>query len=155
MRNHLYIALFAAAALTACKGKDPSPPSPGTTEATPAAVTRPATDVAPKKPKVTSPERISEIEASGQTGLWSSVAAVCKGAKGDRTVLTWNVSSSGAERVVVYVIDKNGEERNFGQGGPIGEKETGPWVRAGTTFKIRAKDSKEELGNVLIAEKPC
>jgi hypothetical protein len=54
-----------------------------------------------------------------------------------------------------HVVDKNGQERNFGQGGPIGLKETGPWLRPGITFKIRAADSKQELGSVVIGEKQC
>ena len=108
-------------------------------------------------PRRITPEEIAQIDASGKTGLWSDVTDVCpKDAKaGVRTTLTWNVKASGAERVVVYVVDKNGQERNFGQGGPIGLKETGPWLHPGIIFKIRAADSKQELGSVVIGEKQC
>lgn len=151
----LTIALLAVA-LAACNKQAPAPAATGTT---PADQSSQAAEAPPVKapPRRITPEEIAQIDASGKTGLWSDVTAVCpKDAKaGARTTLTWNVKASGAERVVVYVVDKNGQERNFGQGGPIGLKETGPWLRPGITFKIRAADSKQELGNVVIGEKQC
>ena len=146
--------------LAACNR--PSPPEAASAPETapaPAATTAPAAPaaapVAKRAARRITPDEIAQIEASGRTGLWSEVMEVCAGAKPVRTTLTWNVKPSGAERVVVYVVDRKGVERNFGQGGPIGLKETGPWLRSGTVFKVRAAGTKEELGNLVIGEKQC
>lgn len=136
--------------LGACSKPEPVP-TPDARSASPA----------PKPPaqarKAITPERIQEIEASGQSGLWSSVTEVC--AKdvnlGLRTMLTWNVKDRGTEKVVVYAVDNKNVERHFGQGGPVDERETGPWLRPGVSFKIRDHNSGVELGSVVIGEKPC
>lgn len=136
-----------------------------------AACNRPADDVAnvaaeATKPKVgaeqhprlrpITPEEIAQIEASGKTGLWSEVTEVCRkaGGQGVRTTLTWNVTDKGVDRVVVYVVDKNGTERHFGKGGPVGRRVTGPWLRPGLIFKLRGPD-KQEVAAVTIGEKQC
>jgi len=145
--------LLVLIALAACNREAPTPAPADAAPATrePAAVPAPP---ARRPARRITPDEIAQIEASGRTGLWSEVTEVCAGAKPVRTTLTWNVAPSGAERVVVYVVDK-GVERNFGQGGPIGLKETGPWLRAGTEFKLRAAGTKEELGNLVIGRKQC
>ena len=109
------------------------------------------------RPKPISAEEIAQIEATGQTGLWSDVTEVCStDAKTRvRAMLTWNVKASGADKVVLYVVGKDGKEHNFARGGAVGHKQTGPWVKAGATFKLRRLDNKEELGSVVIGEKQC
>lgn len=155
MRYPILLAAFVVLGLAAC---NPQAPTPSVTNPSPAdsansdAAKKP---IAKKLPRRITAEEIAQIEASGRTGLWSEVTEMCPGAKPVRTTLTWNVKSSGAARVVVYVLAKNGEERNFGQGGAIGLKETGPWLRPGTTFKIRAAGTKQELGSLTISEKQC
>lgn len=148
--------LLAVIALAACNREAPRSASSADTSASPepTAASTPVAPVAKQPPRRITPDEIAKIEASGRTGLWSEVTEVCIGAKPVRTTLTWNVQSSGAERVVVYVVDK-GVERNFGQGGPIGLKETGPWLRSGTEFKIRAAGTKEEISNLVIGGKQC
>lgn len=98
------------------------------------------------------PERLAAIQASGRTGMWSSVDETCgKGTRAARsTTLAWNVSDSGASRVVVYVVNEEGVERNFGTGGPIGEKATGPWLRPGITFRLRDRQTKELIDELVI-----
>lgn len=100
------------------------------------------------------PARIAEIEATGKTGFWSEITDVCRGDH-PRTWLVWNVRDSGADRVIVYVVDKTGAEKNFAQGGPVGEKQTGPWLYPGIVFKLRALDDGRELGSVQVGEKSC
>ena len=140
--------------LGACSKPEPAAAPEATSSTAPAATETPAAQ--PQAPKVVTAERIQEIEASGLTGLRSSVTEVCAKEvnQGLRTTLTWNVKDRNAEKVVVYVVDKNGE-RHFGQGGPVGEKETGPWLRPGISFKIRDSSTKDELGSVVIGEKSC
>lgn len=104
------------------------------------------------RPRVTTPERIAAIEAEGRTGLWADVDATCgTGPRENRvTTLTWNVTESGSERVVLYVVSEDGNERNFGTGGPVGEKETGPWLRPDITFRLRDRETKEQIDELVI-----
>lgn len=129
------------------------------TAATPSAA-RTAPAVAPvAKPRARriTAEDIAQIEATGRTGLWSQITEVCRQPvkPGIATLLTWNVKASGADTVVLYVVARNGQERNFGRGGPVGRKATGPWLRPGTVFKLRRQDNKQEVGAVTIGEKAC
>lgn len=142
-------------ALSACKDKiendtTQSPADPAAVEPS-GATQAPVAGEAPQR-RGTSPERIAEIEAGGRTGLWADVDATCgKGPREARTTtLAWNVTGSGAERVVVYVVNEDGRERNFGTGGPIGEKQTGPWLRPGITFRLRDRETKEQIDEVVI-----
>lgn len=98
---------------------------------------------------------IQQVQASGKTGLWSEPGEVCGTGPRQRGVLTWNVAASGASKVIVYIVDKAGKERNFGQGGAIGRRETGPWLRPGTIFKLRNAEGKAELASVTIGKKDC
>lgn len=145
MRETLSVLLIAAT-LIACQKEVPNDNTGKRAPSSPTASSKP-----------TSPERIAEIESTGKTGLWATSPEVCmkEVGKGLRTMLVWNVKDQGASRVVVYVISNAGEEHHFGQGGPVGEKESGPWLRPGLVFMIRDYDSKEALGSVTIMEKPC
>lgn len=151
--RHPLLVLLLATALVACQKSEPSQPE-RTSEVPSSFEAKPAPAIPPKP---TSPERIAEIEATGQTGLWATTSEVCTSEvrSGLRTMLVWNVKGTGASRVIVYVVTNDGEERHFGQGGPVGEKETGPWLRPGLVFKIRNFESKEELGSVTITGKSC
>jgi len=138
-------------ALAACSKQEQAP------VATPAPQQSTAPAPAPRAaqpPKPTSPERIAEIKASGQTGLWATVVDVCPAdvKAGVRTTLVWNVEGQ-AERVILYVVDPKHGETHFGQGGAVGERETGPWLRPGLSFRIRNFDTKEELGALGIQER--
>lgn len=143
-------------ALSACKDKienDTTQPAADPAAATPAdTVDETPAPAADERPRVTSPERIAEIEAEGRTGLWADVDTTCgKGPRENRvTTLTWNVTDSGSERVVVYVVSEDGNERNFGTGGPVGEKETGPWLRPGITFRLRDRETREQIDELVI-----
>ncbi|QDQ74417.1 hypothetical protein FNZ56_11275 [Pseudoluteimonas lycopersici] len=148
------LALALAFALAGCKQKvDDSAangalPQPASTQQPAAASPQAATGEAKKPPRFASAARIAEIKASGKTGFWADPAEFCPGRR--VTTLTWNVESSGAQKVVVYVIDKEGKERNFGRGGPVGERQSGPWLKPGMTFKLRNQEGGAELGSITI-----
>lgn len=105
------------------------------------------------KPKVLTAEEIAAIEASGRTGLWSDVTDACAKGKPQSANLTWNVKAQHDGRVVVYLIDKNGEPRNFGQSGPVGSKQTGNWLRPGMIFRVRTQETKQDLAELTIGER--
>lgn len=157
MKNSILVVLTCTVILAAC-AEQAQPVNNQATESRPASAAETAKAApAAQAPKPTSPERIAEIEATGKTGVWASVTEVCPSdvKAGVRTTLTWNVKESGAERVILYVVDQNGSERNFAQGKAVGERETGPWLRPGLTFKVRNYETKDELGSVVIGEKSC
>lgn len=154
MRKTLILLAFFAFATTACKDKvEGAPTEPAATPAVagPAVADEPA-PAPERRPRRITPDRIAEIEASGRTGFWSSVTEVCPGSR-ERAILTWNVQDPADDKYVVYVVGKDGSERNFGQGGPIGEKATGPWLRPGATFRLRTGGDKQEVAKVEIAAK--
>ena len=154
VKNAALFVLATALLFVGCSKQEQPQSAPAATT-TPAPVAAPAP--VPQVPKATSPERIAEIEASGRTGMWATVTEVCPAEvkAGIRTTLVWNVKASGANRVILYVVDPDGRERNFGQGAAVGERETGPWLRPGRTFRIRNYDTKDDLGTVVIGEKSC
>lgn len=145
-------------ALSACKDKIENDTTAVAGDPASATTDEPPTDAtdtdAPRADRATSPERIEAIIASGDTGLWSSVESTCgTGPRDNRiTTLTWNVTGSGSERVVVYVVAEDGRERNFETGGPVGEQETGPWLRPGITFRLRDRETKELIDEVVIPQ---
>lgn len=100
-------------------------------------------------------DEIAQIKATGKTGIWAGETALCAAdaKKGIKTTLTWNVE--GADRVLVYATNTAGKEKRIGKGGPVGQLETGPWLRPGMSFKIRDADTNKDLGKVEITEKPC
>lgn len=154
MKNAPFFVLASVLALAGCTRQEPAAPQK---QAEPASKTTTPAKTPAQAPKPTSPERIAEIEASGQTGVWTTVTEVCRKdiRAGLRTTLVWNVKASGAQRVILYVVDPNGTERNFGQGQSVDERETGPWMRPGLTLRVRNYDTKDELGTVVIGEKSC
>ncbi|GAB3379196.1 hypothetical protein [Lysobacter fragariae] len=162
MKNAALLVLASTLAFAGCSQEAPAPQATPQQEATqaapaPAPVPEPAAPAAPQPPKPTTPERMAEIEAMGQTGIWATMTEVCKKEvkQGLRTTLMWNVKATGAERVILYVVDPNGSERNFARGQSVGERETGPWLRPGLTFRIRNYDTKADLGTLVIGEKSC
>lgn len=155
MKPNIIALIGCLSLLGACSKPEPAPATDVKASTTPAQAATPAPQG--RAPKVATAERIQEIEASGQTGLWASVTEVCpKDVKlGLRTTLTWNVKDQGAEGVVIYGIDIKKVERRLGKGGPVGEVETGPWLRPGVSFNIRDVKSDTMLGSVEIGEKAC
>lgn len=98
------------------------------------------------------PERIAEIRASGRTGIWSEIPALCAGEHA-KAMIGWNVEASGVDTVAVYLVGSTGNERLFAQGSPVGEKSTGNWLKPGMVFKVRAKDDERELASLEITER--
>lgn len=142
--------------LVGCKPKvEPAQPQApaATTPAGPAQTPTPAAAQASRPgrlPHRATPARVQEIIASGKTGFWADKTESCPGRRNRVAVLTWNVTASGAENVVLYVVGKDGKERNFGRGGPVGERQTGPWVKPDITFKLRNAADGSELGTLTI-----
>ncbi len=80
----------------------------------------------------------------------------CDVRKGQRAILKWDVSRSGAKNVVLTVENPKSElEKRFGHGGPVGSKQTGPWLRPGLVFRVRNQDGNAQLAAVTIQGIAC
>jgi hypothetical protein len=148
MRKLIASAFIVAIALAGCKQKIDESNTTSPPAQSPAKEAKSTADKPAKLPRFASAARIAEIKASGRTGFWIDTPEYCPGHQ--VAVLTWNVEASGAKKVTVYVVDKNGKEQHFGRGGPIGERQTGPWMRPDITFKLRNQDGGAELGSITV-----
>src|SRR5690606_26107403 len=97
----------------------------------------------------------ASIEATGKTGLWADPAGVCAQGSKDGVMIFWNVKDSGADKVDVNVVTKEGDERLFGTSGPVGSKASGRWVRPGRVFKIRDSATGKKLGSLTVGDASC
>lgn len=159
MRNSLLIGACLAAALCACNKQEDVAPAPGATQApaSSAARTKDAPQKLPaqRRSQAVTAEELARIKATGRSGLWSEPDAFCAKATRQQATLFWNVEAKGVKRTTIALIDKAGHERRLGQGGPIGRKATGPWLRSGATFILRDRANKSEIGKLTIPAKQC
>ena len=80
----------------------------------------------------------------------------CQPGKRLSTDLRWDVTSSGVEAVILTVVNpKDGSEKRFGHGGPVGSKTSGRWLRPGVVFKLRNQADYAELASVTIKGVAC
>ena len=80
----------------------------------------------------------------------------CDVRQGMTALLRWDVTDMDASRVVLSVMNpKLGVEKPFGRGGPLGSKQTGPWLRPGLVFKLSDEATGVELDSVTISGIPC
>ena len=82
----------------------------------------------------------------------SSMAACDPAAVAD---VHWNASRHAGVNTVQIYIGTGSSEKLFAEGGAAGDAKTGPWVRPGTVFTAKAKDSGTVLGTVTIAGPTC
>lgn len=141
-RNALCLMLFFSGAVlvAGCRRTDVPPPGAATTPTPAPKAVEPAAALAPVKGLVADP----------------AIVRTCDVNRGVTTTLRWDVSDSGAERVVLYALSPKQEaEKPFGRGGPIGSKQTGPWVRPGMVFTLRDLANGTELASVTIEGEAC
>ena len=158
MQKIHYAVVLSTLLLGACgRNEAPTTTTPTATPPATATVTAPAPAPAVAKPAVASAEDIAAIEATGKTGLWADVPEMCaKDVKtGVVSMVSWNVKTETDGRVILSIIDATGRERDFGQGGPVGHRQTGPWLRPGLKFRLRTKDGDRQIAEMAIAEKQC
>ena len=82
----------------------------------------------------------------------SSMAACDPAAVAD---VYWNASRHVGVNTVQIYIGTGSSEKLFAAGGATGDAKTGPWVRPGTVFTAKAKDSGTVLGTVTISGPTC
>lgn len=74
-----------------------------------------------------------------------------------KVTLKWDASGAGMPIAVVEIHagDATSTPGLFAAGGITGEKETGPWVRPGSTFSLRDKATGNELEKLVIGGPRC
>ena len=122
-----------------------------------AACNRPAADPATLPPTSSNPAPAAE-EATPfdpECAFCANPAFVrtCEIASGVRTTLHWNADPS-LPRVGIFVVDEAGKDSPFAEQPPVGSIETGPWLRPGLTFKLKAPDGTV-LQTLVINAKDC
>lgn len=154
MKSALIFSMLLAAVAVAGCNKEQQQASGNANQATPAAQPVAA---AKKQPRRVTAEQITQIGASGKTGLWADPADLCSDRLKRRagTTLEWNVQATGAKAVVVYLLEAKGKVRRVTNGDAIGGKPVGGWVHPGSTFVIRAPGNAQDLGKVVIGKKDC
>ena len=129
------IVLLPAAALllAACQHSSQETATPAASASAPATVSTPAT-------------------AAVLSVTPSSMAACDPAAVAD---VHWDASSHAGVNAVQIYVGSGSSEKLFAEGGATGDAKTGPWVRPGTVFTAKAKDSGKILGAVTVAGPTC
>lgn len=78
----------------------------------------------------------------------------CDVAGGARTTLYWNVADANVAKVGIYVVDDAGKDSPFSDQPSKGSVQTGPWLKPGLTFKLKAPDGKV-LQTLVIKGQDC
>lgn len=151
MKASIAFATLAASALflSACgKGQDQAPP----VEAQPA----PAAAAQPAAPNAA---EVAQAPITKGSPIWfepESVSA-CPGTPGVTGVVHWNASSF-PNVTTVQVTMPAGEGKPdgmFAVSANVGQKETGPWLEAGTEFVLRDNANGAELARAKMPGEPC
>ena len=142
MNKSLLAILPLALLLAACSEKQPAA---ATADATPQAAATPVAAPAPDRIEVRE-TRFIHAEPAELTS--------CEYAK---VLLKWDTSTAEKPPAVVEIYSGNAEETPglFAAAGATGEKETGPWVRPGSTFSLRDKSTGTELERLVIGGPRC
>lgn len=78
----------------------------------------------------------------------------CEIAQGVSTTLYWNVDVPGIDKVGLFVVDDAGQDSSFAEQPLHGSLQTGPWLKPGLTFKLKAPDGTV-LQTLVISGKEC
>lgn len=136
--SRVVILSIAIAACTAC-----GPGSGGSSTETTAPVVTASTDTAPATP-------------AARPAIWFEPAGLSACARPEKVMANWDVRPiEGVKMVELIAVAANGQERLFLAAGRAGNRETGAWMRAGSTIILRNKENGSELGRAVVESIPC
>ena len=69
--------------------------------------------------------------------------------------VSWNASSAGLTQARVFVVDDTGTETLFVFAGGQGSEVTGPWVSAGTLFRLKDAAGTKVYAETTVSALPC
>lgn len=94
--------------------------------------------------------------AGGGDVLWFEPAALSACKEAATVLVHWDASSlPGVGKVEVRTIRPNGKEGLFASAGPIGSKQTGPWMSAGRQLILRNGKDGSIIGRATLNGLPC
>ena len=129
----------------------------GTTQeaATPApADAAPATDAATGP--VAAATDATQAPLTEDSPIWFEPASVEDCVKSASGVIHWNASAFPEVKVVKVALPaKDGTEGVFAVSGAVGQKETGPWLIAGSQVVLRDNATGKELARASMPGVPC
>lgn len=143
--NRSLIAIPFALLLTSCSNQQPAP------------VTTDATPVAASNSTPPAPAPAARIEVA-ETRFIHAEPAELDNCDYGVVLVKWNTSTAETPPAVVEIYSGSsaGETPGlFAAAGATGEKETGPWVRPGSTFSLRDKATGAELERLVIGGPRC
>ena len=152
----LYVALATCGLLVACgeQGTDPALTNGATASPEDPAATQPddASAVGGDADPVAAP---TPVLAEGSP-IWFEPDRIDDCAKGVAGVIHWDASSFPGVPVVKVVLPaEDGSESVFAVAGAVGEKETGPWLVAGSEVILRDTATDEELARARMPGAAC
>jgi hypothetical protein len=142
----ILLPLFLVFAITACNRQPAAAPSPAPSAQAPASEPAAADTAAVASPKVDTANCAFCAEPS--------FVRTCEIASGVRTTLYWNIADPSIARVSIFVVDDAGKDSPFAEQPSKGSIQTGPWLKPGLTFKLKAPDGKV-LETLVISGQDC
>jgi hypothetical protein len=102
----------------------------------------------------------TNIESSPATGtnhpvIWLEPSALNACEKHARVTVHWDTTALAIVRTVEASVSSGADEKVFARGGPVGNKQTGPWMAPGTRMILRNYADGSLLGCATVASKPC
>jgi hypothetical protein len=157
MKYAAFCIALATLALAACERPSPEAAQPATEKApAPAAAAPTAEAPAKAKARRLTAEEIASIGASGKTGsgpIPPTSAAIAQASRRHDAGMECPGDRQQDRRGLP--AGRTGKVRRVTNGEAIGGKPVGGWVRPGTTFVLRAPNSSQDLGKVVIGKKDC
>jgi len=140
MNKTLLVILPLALLLTACGEKQ----------------TATVTGDANPQPDAAAPAAVDRIDVPKTRFIHAEPAELASCEYG-KVLLKWDTSTADKPPAVVEIYSGNAEETPglFAAAGATGEKETGPWVRPGSTFSLRDKSTGTKLERLVIGGPRC
>lgn len=156
MKASIALATLAASAmfLSACN-KAPEQPAPA--DAAAPVATAPATG--PVQPAGTAAPATADAPITKDSPIWFEPESIstCPGTPAVTGVVHWNASSfPNVTTVQLTMPAGDGKpEGMFTVSANVGQKETGPWLEAGTEFVLRDNATGAELARAKVPGEPC
>ena len=156
----LAFSILCCALLAGCNGQDGTDPALTDTDATVAPAD--ADSATPADNAMASADQVADGNDAGaapiteDSPIWFEPASVEDCVKSASGVIHWNASSFPDVKVVkVALPGKDGAEGVFAVSGSVGQKETGPWLIAGSEVILRDNATGKELARAKMPGVPC
>lgn len=138
-------AILLVIALVACS---PTPPAP--------AASAPLAAKAGAGSVSATPAPASPVPAE-HGALWFEPGSLSACGKGKDVVkVNWDASATPeVTSILIVALGPDDIEGNFAASGPVGSKDSGPWMHAGSTMILRNAVGGKEIARATMGSTPC